>query len=161
MSTKTAPSPGMKRTRTPFTAKLRPELQPEVVQDTKGRGKLLLPTPMLVAEEICAVPAGSLTTAAAIRESLARKHGADLTCPLMTGIFFNLIAGAAEEQLADDKPPVAPYWRVVRDDGTLSPKTPDGQERHAEHLRAEGLTVQPRGSKLQVTDFQQRLVQPT
>jgi hypothetical protein len=158
MPTKTVPSPGMKRTRTPFTAKLRPDMRPQVVNDPKGRGQLLLPTPMLVAQEIAAIPKGSLTTVSALRSRLARKHGADLTCPLMTGIFFNLIAGAAEEQLAEGKPPVAPYWRVVRDDGTLSPKTPDGPDRHAEHLRAEGLQIQPRGSKLGVSDFEQRLM---
>ena len=59
---------------------------------------------------------------------------------------------------AEGEPPVAPYWRVIRDDGTLCPKTPDGPERHAEHLRAEGLKVQPHGSKLQVVDFKQHLV---
>jgi hypothetical protein len=158
MPAKTTTSPGMKRTRTPFAAKLRPEMQPEVVDDQKGRGKMLLPTPMLVAQEIAAIPEGSLTTVSTLRTSLARKHGADLSCPLMTGIFFNIIAGAAEEQLSEGKPPVAPYWRVIRDDGSLSPKTPDGPDRHAEHLRAEGMTIEPRGSKLQVSDFQQRLV---
>jgi alkylated DNA nucleotide flippase Atl1 len=76
----------------------------------------------------------------------------------MTGIFFNIIAGAAEEQLTAGHSPIAPYWRVVRDGGTLSPKTPSGPDRQAEHLRQEGHIVQARRSKLQVVDYEQRLL---
>ena len=148
----------MKRGKTPFVTKLRPELRAELAPDRKGRGMMLLPTPMLVAQEIAAVPEGSLTTMSALRTSLAHRHGADLTCPLMTGIFYSLIAGAAEERLIEGAPPVAPYWRVVLDDGTLSPKTPDGPERQAEHLRREGHTVEPKGSKLLLPDFRTHLV---
>jgi hypothetical protein len=150
--------PGMKRGKTPFTAKLRPELKLEVVPDGKGRGQMLLPTPMLVAAAISAVPEGELITVPTLRLRLAKANDADLTCPLMTGIFFNIIAGAVEEQLEAGEPPVAPYWRVILDDGTLSPKTPSGPERHAEHLRSEGHTIQARGAKLQVADYQSHVV---
>jgi alkylated DNA nucleotide flippase Atl1 len=77
---------------------------------------------------------------------------------LMTGIFFNIIAGAVEDELAAGDSPIAPYWRVVRDDGTLSPKTPAGPDRQAEHLRKEGHVVEPRRDKLQVVDYEQRLL---
>ncbi|RYD68002.1 MAG: hypothetical protein EOP84_30190, partial [Verrucomicrobiaceae bacterium] len=114
---------GMKRSRTPWTAKLRPEMKPEVVPDPKGKGQMLLPTPTLVAEEITTIPSGTLLTVSELRLRLARRFEADITCPLMTGIFYNLVAGAAEEQLAEGKLPLAPYWRVILNDGTLSPKT--------------------------------------
>ena len=156
---KTQPRTGMKRTRVPFTSKLRPELTYEIAPDRKGRGQMLLPTPMLVAQEISSVPEGVLITVPILRSRLANHHGADLVCPLMTGIFFNIIAGAAEEQLAAGESPVAPYWRVVLEDGTLSPKTPDGPERHAERLRQEGHTIVAKGSKLKVADFEQRLIE--
>ena len=81
-----------------------------------------------------------------------------MTCPLMTGIFYNLIAGAAEEQLGAGMPALAPYWRVIRDDGTLSPKTPEGPERQAERLRQEGHAVRPQRSRLRVEDHEQHLV---
>jgi alkylated DNA nucleotide flippase Atl1 len=64
--------------------------------------------------------------------------GADLTCPLTTGIFLNIIAGATEEALAEGRSALAPYWRVVDERGGLPPKFPPGRERQAEHLRAEG-----------------------
>lgn len=150
------PKPGMKRSRTPWTTKLRPEMTPVVATDPKGRGKMLLPTPLLVAEEISAVPRGELLTVPELRLRLARRFDAEFTCPLMTGIFFNIIAGAAEEQMAAGEPPLAPYWRVVLDDGTLSPKTPAGPEKQAEHLRQEEHAVGLRGTKLQVSGFTRR-----
>ncbi|MBM3289259.1 MAG: hypothetical protein FJY92_03830, partial [Candidatus Hydrogenedentes bacterium] len=119
MSVKTAR--GMGTSRVPWSQKLRPDMQPEVVDDPKGRGRLLLPTPMLVAKEIAKVRKGKTITVSELRGRLAKPFGADLTCPLMTGIFYNIIAGAAEESIVAGKKPVAPYWRVVRDDGSLSP----------------------------------------
>ena len=47
---------GMKRSRTPWTAKLRPDMKPAVVDDPKGGGRMLLPTPTLVAEEMGRIP---------------------------------------------------------------------------------------------------------
>lgn len=132
-------------------------MEPVVTRDPKGRGQMLLPTPMLLAQEISTIPRGSLVTVSALRSRLAQRFGADLACPLMTGIFFNLVAGAAEEQLASGQPPLAPYWRVIRDDGTLSPKTPAGPEQQADRLRHEGHTVTPHRSKLKVDSFQRHL----
>ncbi|MES2466971.1 MAG: 6-O-methylguanine DNA methyltransferase [Verrucomicrobiota bacterium] len=149
--------PGMKRSRTPWTAKLRPGMEPEVAADPKGRGQMLFPTPALVAEEISTIPPGALVTVSALRLRMARRFQADLACPLMTGIFYNIIAGAAEEQLAAGLPPLAPYWRVILDDGTLSPKTPGGPEHQAERLRQEGHLITPRRTRLLVTDYQQHL----
>ncbi len=143
----------MKRSRVPFSAKLRPEMKASVVADPKGRGKMLLPTPLLVAEEISKVSRGSLTTLPEIRNNLARRFKADLACPLMTGIFYNLLAGAAEEQLAAGQEPVAPYWRVVLEGGVLSPKTPDGPKRQAKRLEEEGHKIVARRAKLVVADF--------
>ncbi len=133
-------------------------MQPELVTDPKGRGLMLLPTPMLVAEEMGKVYAGQLLTVSALRERMARRFKADLSCPLMTGIFYNLVAGATEEYLAEGKAPLAPYWRVIPDNGILSPKTPFGPERQAEHLQQEGHKVQPKKEKLEVVGFRGALV---
>lgn len=148
----------MKRGRTPFLAKLRPEMAVEVADDPKGRGKMLLPTPTILADEIGRVPKKRLISVSSLRSRIARRHGADFACPLMTGIFFNILAGAVEEQLADGKSPLCPYWRVVQDDGALSPKTPDGPERQAEHLRAEGHDVRTLRGRLRVTAFAENAV---
>jgi hypothetical protein len=148
----------MKRSSVPWTAKLRPDMKHVVAPDPKGRGQMLLPTPALVAREISTIPAGALLTFPVLRTRLAQRYRAHFTCPLMTGIFFNIIAGAAEEQLAAGQPPLAPYWRVVLDNGSLSPKTPAGPDRQAEHLRHEGHIIEPRRSQLRVTNYEQKLL---
>jgi len=125
--------------RTPWKLKLRPDQLPKVVAD--ARGSLLIPTPLLVARALRRVPVGRLITPARLRARLARAAGADRTCPLTTGIFLSIIAGATEEALAEGKPPLAPYWRVVDDRGRLPAKFPPGQPRQAAHLRAEGHRV--------------------
>jgi len=102
---------------------------------------MLVPTPLLVAEEVRRVRKGRLVTPQDLRERLAARAGADITCPMTTGIFLNIIAGAAEEQIAAGKRPVAPYWRVVGDDGRLNPKWPPGPACQAERLRREGHRV--------------------
>ena len=140
----------MKPGKVPFTVKLRRDLIHEVVPDRKGRGMMLLPTPLIVAEEISAIPDGGLVTMSTLRSRLAARFDADIVCPLMTGIFYGIIAGAAEEQITAGQSPVAPYWRVLLDDGTLSPKTPFGADRQADHLKAEGHSITARGAKLRV-----------
>jgi alkylated DNA nucleotide flippase Atl1 len=79
-----------------------------------GTGTMLLPSPRDVEALIRAVRKGSLTTVPRIREALAGKEAR---------------AG---------KTRITPYWRVVKDDGSLNPKFPGGVEQQAERLRAEG-----------------------
>lgn len=133
--------PSQKRNRKTYHEKLRPDMKPEVVSDPRTGGKLLLPTPMLLASEIRKVKRGCLITAPELRQRLATIHAADATCPLMTGIFLNIIAGAQAEAEADGKQDVAPWWRVVPADGRLSTKTPPGPEQQAERLRKEGHSI--------------------
>jgi len=124
------------RSRTPWRLKLHPEQVPKVVPDRRGR--MLVPTPLLVAGALRRVPRGRLITPAALRTRLARRAGADFTCPMTTGIFLNILAGATEEALADGRRAVAPYWRVVDEQGFLPSKFPPGRARQAAHLRTEG-----------------------
>ena len=135
-------SPAFKlHTRVPWATKLRPESRAKVVPDYRGHGTLLVPTPLLVAEEIRKIRRGHLITTAELRERLARRFGATSTCPFTTGIFLNIISGAAEEELAAGRRPTAPYWRVTGAGGRLNSKWPPGPERQARHLRAEGRHV--------------------
>jgi hypothetical protein len=129
--------------RTPWRLKLHPEQFPHVVLDPRGR--MLVPTPMQVAQALRRVRWGRLITPAQLRARLARQAGADFTCPMTTGIFLNILAGATEEALAEGRRPVAPYWRVVDDRGGLPPKFPPGPARQAVHLRAEGHQVSRAG----------------
>ena len=92
-----------------------------------GKGMMLIPTPKLVDAVIRKVPRGKLITVGAIRKKLAAEHGADVTCPLTTGIFIRIAAEAAEEARAQGAKRITPYWRVVRDNGELNPKFPVGR----------------------------------
>lgn len=123
------------------------------------RGKMLIPRPLDLDALVRAIPRGHLATVTQLRERLARDHGADFTCPLTTGIFLRIVAEAAEEQRAEGKPEIAPYWRVVKEDGSLNEKFPGGAEAQAARLREEGHAVLPgRGKKPpRVEDVQSRL----
>ncbi len=124
-----------------WVPKLRPELEPKIVEAARTGEPMLVPTPMLLAREIRKVRKGRLTTLRRLRERLAEASGAESTCPMTTGILLSIVAGAAEEQLAAGKRPVAPYWRVVEENGALRAKNPAGPETQARRLRAEGHRV--------------------
>jgi hypothetical protein len=113
-----------------------PELadMPERMQKQYGTGKLLIPTPLQVDEMIRQIPKGRLATVSSLRDELARRHQAAATCPLCTGIFWRLSAEAAGE----DRGNGAPWWRLVRDNGSMNEKLPGGIEGHGARLEAEG-----------------------
>ena len=84
---------------------------------------------------------------------LAKDFSADVTCPLTTGIFLRIVAEAAEENRLAGHKRLAPYWRVIKEDGTLNPKFPGGEEQQARRLRNEGFVIQRRGKRWFVDSF--------
>jgi hypothetical protein len=106
-----------------------------------GRGAMLIPSPRDVDAMIRTVRKGGVITVARLREHLAHKFAADVTCPLTTGIFVRIAAEAAEEDARDGKKRITPYWRVIKDDGSLNPKFPGGVEAQADRLRDEGHAI--------------------
>jgi len=127
----------LRKTKT-WAEKLRPDMQSKFVSARSGFGAMLVPTPMLVAEEIGRIAEGATISMAELRARLAHAHHVQSACPLTTALFFNIVAGAAEEDLAAGRPPIAPWWRVIQPDMTLSAKTPPGPEVQAQRLAAEG-----------------------
>jgi hypothetical protein len=127
---------------------------------TMGGRRVLVPTPMMVDELVRTVPRRKLITVGQIRQRLAQPFQADSTCPLTTGIFLRIISEAAEEDRQAGKEQITPYWRVVKDDGSLNPKFPGGVEAHAQKLREEGHEiVSGKGKKPpRVMDFENSLV---
>src|SRR5438105_797556 len=73
-----------------------------------GEGRMLIPAPRQVDALVRQVPEGRLVTAAQIRETLARRHDADFTCPLCTGMFLRIAAEAAAEDEREGRSPVTP-----------------------------------------------------
>src|ERR1051325_1911956 len=148
--------------RTRWREKLEKPQEPKVVQippkmSRFGKGTMLIPTPLLVDQMIRRVPKGKLVTGSELRRKLASDFAADVTCPLTTGIFVRIAAEAAEEDRANGKRRFTPYWRVIKDDGSLNPKYPGGVESQARNLRAEGFTLTRNGKKPVVKEFEGRL----
>jgi alkylated DNA nucleotide flippase Atl1 len=115
-------------------------------------GRRLIASPLAVERVIRAVPEGRVVTTGALRSALARDHRADYTCPLTAGIFVRIVAEAAEEDRAAGRGPVAPYWRVVRDDGALLDTLPGGVAAQARALDREGVVVLRLGATPRVTE---------
>lgn len=149
----------MAKARKSWREKLEKVQQPEIVDDHRGRGKMLIPRPLDVDALIRRVEKGKLVTMGQIRERLARDQGADLTCPLTAGIFLRIAAEAAEEDFRSGKKDITPYWRVVRDDGSLNEKLPGGVAAQAGRLSTEGHIIESgKGKKPpRVRDFEKAL----
>ncbi len=130
--------------------------QPQVktLTDAKGRnyppGRMLIASPLAVQDEVATVPAGRVITAPQLRARLARRFGADYTCPMTTGIFLRIVAEAALEEARAGEVPV---WRVVSENGALLDTLPGGPERQAARLTAEGVAVVRRRSRWFVDDL--------
>ena len=133
---------------------------PERMQKSLGSGKMLIPRPMDVDAAMRRVRKGKLMTLSVLRSELARAAGANATCPLTTGIFARLSAEAAEEDLSLGKRRVTPYWRTIRDDGSLIDKFPGGVRAQARRLREEGFSITPsKGKKApRVKDYETKVI---
>jgi len=139
--------------------KLEKRMEPKIVDDPGGRGKILVPTPLLVNSLVRKIPRGKLITTKTLREKLARDFGVDLACPLATGWFIRIVAECAEEELKEGKSldSVAPYWRILKPDGSLNEKFPGGVELQAERLKSEGFNVVKQGKKYKVENYKEYL----
>ena len=142
------------------------EGMPKVVEITGkmstrwGTGTVVIPAPREVDEIMRSVPRSKLITINHIRERLAKRHGATIGCPITTGIFAGIAARAAEEDAAEGKKDITPYWRTLKVGGTLSDKFPGGVEAQAAKLKAEGHTIEMgrNGKPKRVKDYEGSLV---
>ena len=119
-----------------------------------GEGRMLIAAPLEYDEIMKRIPEGKLITTVHIRTDLARRHGADFTCPLTAGIFVNIVANASRERGGVDE---TPYWRTLKKDGELCEKYPDGIDGHRILLEMEGHTVEQKGKRYFVKDYEQKL----
>jgi len=87
----------------------------------KGK-KMVIPSALELDEMIRQIPDGQTKNINDLRAEYAAHHGADITCPLTSGIFLRIIAENAEEERAQGKKDVTPYWRVITDNGQMPPK---------------------------------------
>jgi hypothetical protein len=134
------------------------EIPPQMAKRL-GTGTMLIPKPLDVDALIRKTKKGKLITVAEIRARLASDNKVDVACPLTTGIFVRIAAEAAEEDARNGKKQITPYWRVIRDDGSLYEKFPGGVKAQSRRLKEEGHTITPGKDKKPPTvkDFEKSL----
>lgn len=76
---------------------------------------MLVPTPNQVKAYIEAIPKGQVRTIDELKLDLAKQNGAEVTCPLCTGIFLRIVAEAALDEQKEGKgtSEITPFWRVL------------------------------------------------
>lgn len=121
-----------------------------------GEGTVVIPSPREVYEMMSKVPEGRVTTINEIRSCLSKKHGADVCCPITTGIFAWVSANASDELQQRGEGGI-PYWRTLRAGGLINEKYPGGAERQKSLLEREGHKIKKRGKRYFVDDFEERL----
>ena len=131
----------------------------EVLTDAKaiaryGGSRMLIAPPIEYDALMKNVPYGKLNTTDRYREHLAKKHGADFTCPLTCGIFVNIAAYASVERGGADE---TPWWRTLKKSGELNEKYPEGIDGQKLRLEMEGHTVFQKGKRYFVKDYEQSL----
>lgn len=123
-------------------------------------GLYVIPAPLEVDKIMKQVPKGKLITINQIREILVKKHKADYTCPITSGIFAWIAAHAAQEQTCEGKKDITPYWRTLKKDGILNEKYPGGIEGQKKQLEKEGHKIIRKGKSknFTVADFEKSLI---
>jgi len=119
---------------------------------------VVLVQPREVVEIMNQVPKGKLITLYKICQKLAKKHNTKYCCTLTTGIFIMTTAHAAEEDKAEGKEKITPYWRTLKIGGYLNDKYPGGVETQKKLLEKEGFVILSKGKKYVVDNYENYLV---
>jgi alkylated DNA nucleotide flippase Atl1 len=119
---------------------------------------VVIPAPLEVDMLMKSVPEGKLVTINQIREVLAKKHKATISCPITTGIFARVAAWAAEEQAQQGIEDITPYWRTLRAGGVINPKYPGGVVVQKKLLEQEGHRIAQKGKNYIIIDYEKSLI---
>lgn len=90
--------------------------------------KMLISSPQEIADYISNIPVGKFANIGQMRDELARKHMADFTCPLTTGIFLRIVAEKSYEEISSTQNKVVPFWRAIEPDSKLANKLSFGSD---------------------------------
>ena len=141
------------KSRTKWSLKMEKPAEPEIKEGPEiwnkkyGGSRMVIPTPRLIESLLFKIKKGTVKKLEALREEIAFETGADYACPLTTGIFLRICSEYAEEIRKEGANKIPPYWRVVRDDGSMLDKFPGGPEAQAEKLREEGIRIALKGTR--------------
>ena len=131
---------------------------PKYLNKSWGKGKFVMPSPLEVYTLMKKVPKGKLTTINEIRKKLAKKYKTTTACPIVTGIFSWIAAGAAKEDIQDGKKYITSYWRTLKSDGKINLKYPGGIPYQKKKLINENHKIIKRGKNHFVENFENKLV---
>ena len=98
--------------------------------DIPAGTRMLIPSPKIVDDFVKTIPNGSFMSTKDLRNRLAIQYDAEMTCPLVTGIFLRIISEAAYEEYQHDRniEKITPFWHVVDPDSRLANKLTFGTE---------------------------------
>lgn len=76
---------------------------------------MLVPSPKIVADFIRKIPRGQAIDVPTLRQRLARRYRAEVTCPITMGFHLRTVAEAAYEAFAKGcaLKDITPFWRVL------------------------------------------------
>lgn len=85
---------------------------------------MLVPSAKLINEHIKNIQLGDNPSVLELRNALAKKHNAEVACPVATGFAIKIVAEAAFEKLNQGSDPseVTPIWRVLDEDSATLQK---------------------------------------
>jgi alkylated DNA nucleotide flippase Atl1 len=148
----------LEKLRAPMNVRIVNELPAGALNWGPPGATMVISTPQEIESFVAQIPKGKLATLETLRHVIAERHGTTITCPVTTGLFLGTVARAAEEQVMMGAKRVTPWWRVIRNDGTLNEKFPGGIAEHEKRLAAEGQSFEKRGkTKRAVVDHAKKL----
>jgi hypothetical protein len=88
----------------------------------KAGSLMHISSPLEVDQYVRGIPYGLFVSPKVMRDDLAKRHGADHTCPVSTGIFLRIVSEAAFENYKETNciTEIAPFWRIVEPDSNLA-----------------------------------------
>lgn len=91
------------------------EVRPRSEADAKTGRLTLFPSARLIDEYIRDIPAGDSRDLKSMKQELAARHGANVVCPVTTGVQLRIVAEAAHESFASgaSMEEITPVWRVM------------------------------------------------
>lgn len=114
---------------------------PRSFSDVVEGQSMLVPTARQVDDFIRTIPRGVHMDVATLRRELARRHGAEVTCPVTIGYHLRTVAEAANEtiELGVSAGEITPFWRVLDKTTPTTGRLSFGQAFNAAQRRREGL----------------------
>jgi hypothetical protein len=129
----------LEKLRDPTPHEVRPA--PVDIAGMKAGQIMLVPTPAMIDNFVRSLPAGTSVNVRTMREVLARRYHAEVTCPIYTGFHLRTVAEAAYEAYKEGVPvaEIAPFWRVIDSKTPTTPRLACGLEFIRTRRQQEGL----------------------